>query len=511
MSDPSAPQMTDLHDLNEVDVRDPEALAAAKENLPEAVMPALTHAPPVAPIPRDLYIKSDSAPLPETEDLPMDDPNPQEPFATHALAQAETPVDTVSALLALEGTTEAIEEDEEVTFFVDTTPAPQPQSPVPEDDPFYVDVDPEESTVNPPKPMYRPDAATTIGQRRAKSDSGEDEEIVFAPRKYKQPVPITLDMPRASSSSKAPTSTKPAPRPETSTVLDRAFAKPKGMTRAQKKAAKKDKKKGTGKKLKRAKRQSELAVTSDIEWGSDGPPSRPRGDGLEIDSISGSDDEDDIAVLQDYLAGTLLNERSVQSEDDDSDNSDSVVEELDSDEVDEAIEIDMMKQFGDGVNQWNENGSIESGSDEDDDKPTEEGDGSDSQASEWEDDSEAGSSDDDIDQDVVAQQIEEDIDRQLALALEKDGEEDSEMEELFTGKAGWADETDWFIQSMEVSTITALINRRDRRERMMLRKQDALDSKAMTFKHKQTKSQSKLFHAIENGDFGDLDLPTGQS
>lgn len=37
-----------------------------------------------------------------------------------------------------------------------------------------------------------------------------------------------------------------------------------------------------------------------------------------------------------------------------------------------------------------------------------------------------------------------------------------------------------------------------------------MDNKAMTFKTKQKKSQSKLFHAIENGDFGDLDLPTGE-
>lgn len=33
----------------------------------------------------------------------------------------------------------------------------------------------------------------------------------------------------------------------------------------------------------------------------------------------------------------------------------------------------------------------------------------------------------------------------------------------------------------------------------------------MTFKNKKAKSQSKLFHAIENGNFDDLDLPTGSS
>lgn len=39
--------------------------------------------------------------------------------------------------------------------------------------------------------------------------------------------------------------------------------------------------------------------------------------------------------------------------------------------------------------------------------------------------------------------------------------------------------------------------------------QDALNSKASTFKNKNKKGQSDLFHAIENGNFDDLDLPTG--
>ena len=514
MSDPSAPQMMDLHDTIEVEIRDPEALEAIETDLPEEVASTLARDSPVALMSRSLDA-DDAIPsgIAETEDLPMEDTSPSEPVSAESQDQAKPMSDDVTELLsATEPTTESIEiDEEEVSFFVDTTPAPQEPSPPPEDDPFYVDIEPDQPTESSSKPLYRPDAGAAIGRRKAKSVSS-DEEIVFAPRKYKQPQPIMLDMPQPQASS-----SKPTPRAEPTTVIDRAFAgpkhKPKGMSRAQKKAAKKDKKKGVGKKLRREKRQAERAVGSDIEWGSDGPPSgKPRADGLEMEGLSDSDqaDEDDIAVLQDYLAGTLLNEKDGSPNDDSDEDSDSVVEELDSDEVDEAIEIDMMKQFGDDVSQWNQNGDIDAGStdeEEEEEEEEEEGDGeggSDSDASDWEDDSEDGTSDEDLGDEAIAQQMEEDIDRQLAKALEEGDSDDSEMEELFSGKAGWGNETDWFIQSMEVSHSF-----QSRSPNWVLTIQDALDSKAMTFKNRQKKSQSKLFHAIENGDFGDLELPTG--
>jgi hypothetical protein len=165
--------------------------------------------------------------------------------------------------------------------------------------------------------------------------------------------------------------------------------------------------------------------------------------GIEGVEESDGDHDDDVAVLRDYLEGTLLNAKTGSSDEMDDD------QEMDDDEVDDAIEIDMMKRFGASVSQWNDDASIGSmsGDDDSEDDDSHMGEMEGESSSDSDDDSEDGI---DVDALELDAQAEEDIDRQLALALEK-GEEDSDIEELFTGKSGWADETDWFLQSMTVS------------------------------------------------------------
>lgn len=437
LSDPSAPQMTDLADEMEVEILDPAAVSLSGQlSGPEELVPVST-------IPAQLLDDVDAT---HTLGSPPTVPDSHDPkFATIA-TQPDELAQGIAELSAGDKNAAAVETEDETAFFVDTTPAPLAGTSE-DDDLFYVDTAPEASESPVGTTSYVHDVSTTLGQRRPSlpESDDEDEEIVFAPRTYKQPQPITLDPQPQASSSRPHGHVSPPP------VVSRTFVNPKAMTRAQKKTAKKEKKKG--KRSRRANRQAELAEASDVDWGSDGPPDR---DIMDIDGVEESDGEDDVAVLRDYLAGTLLNERTKDQDEVEDEEED---EELDSDEVDEAIDTDLMKQFGEGVRGWNGEGIADSDASEEEDD-------SDDQAVEEQladddddDDSSEGSSQDgsgsytddesDDDSGIDVDQLEHDIDRQLAEALEQ-GEEDSEMEELFTGKEGWGDDTDWFIQSMEV-------------------------------------------------------------
>lgn len=454
--------MTDLTHETEVEIHDPTALP--DDDMDEAPIAIEGTCPPSdvssAPVaPKELATGTDA------EIIITDPVAPAETEET----PTEQLTEHMSVLSASDTVPEPIEvEEEESTFFIDTAPHPVVNAEVEQqlDDLFFVDTAPAaaEDLVNTQKPNYRPDAKSAIGRKSAPED--EDEEIVFAPKTYKQPQPIIVDMQLASPSRRRSS----PPRP----VITKVAPPPKGLSRAQKKAAKREKYKG--KKAKRARRQAELAVGSDVSWGSDGPPGGG-GDILDVEGADQSDGEDDVAVLRDYLAGTLLNERveknnAVEDDSDGSVSAESEESELDSDEVDEAIDIDMMKQLGDGVSRWNELGlnhdsdgseDEEEVDDEEDSDDDEEETGSqdfeidDDDDSNYEDASDSGSGSgsdsDSVAGDGINHEMEEDIDRQLALALEQGGEEDSEVEELFTGKAGWGDDTDWFIQSMEVSHV----------------------------------------------------------
>jgi hypothetical protein len=436
LSDPSAPQMTDLKDDTEIEIMQtepiPEAADIAEPDEDRTIVPS--------PVPQisDLVVETIQTEVDVdmmTEDEPIESTSPAIEGAAPQLVNETTETMTVNVAESpalpqapAPPVIAEIEAELDSMFFVDTEPA------LVEEDPFYIDTQPGNASSSGTKPKYHASSSQALGHREATVSS--DEEIVFAPKTYKQPQPINVDMSQASGSRPSRTT---APEPK------RPIAVAPKISRAQKKAAKKEKKKGGSKKSKRFQRQPELVDGSDIEWGSDGPPRRAEIMGLE--GVDESDGEDDVAVLRDYLEGTLLNAKTGSADEMDDD------QELGSDEVDEAIDIEMMRQFGAGVKQWNNDGSAGSGSGDDSDGQE----GSDSEEdddSHMEDASESDSDDeeDTIDVDALEAEVaaEQDIDRQLAIALEK-GEEDSDIEELFTGKSGWGDETDWFLQSMTVS------------------------------------------------------------
>ena len=427
LSDPSAPQMTNLQDDTEIEIMD------VKET---AEHPETTQQDDAILLASDLVEDAEISTVPEPVDVEMPENQLQsitsEPPATTAQAPPqfvpvtaevdEAQVVDLPATTILAPAAADAEEELDSMFFVDTVPA------LVEEDPFYIDTQPGTTTAPTSKPKYHTTSRQALGHREATVSS--DEEIVFAPKTYKQPQPIQVDMPKASGS---------RPARHSAPDIKRTSGPPPKASRAQKKATKKEKKK-SGKKSKRAKRQAELAEGSDIEWGSDGPPLGAQI--LGIEGVDESDGEDDVAVLRDYLEGTMLNAKTGSDDEMDDD------QELDDDEVDDAIEIDMMKRFGASVRQWNDDGSIGSVSAEEDDSD-------DDDSHMGEEQSGSGSeSEDGIDVEALEldAQAEADIDRQLALALEN-GEEDSDIEELFTGKSGWADETDWFLQSMTVRRL----------------------------------------------------------
>jgi len=436
LSDPSAPQMTNLEDDTEIEIMN-------VENTEDQSEPAETAQQHDAISLTSEVEASHTSPTPLQVDIDMSEEEPSiqpdvsvsapdaiiSPVAaepTEIIQVAEVQIELPE--VPLPPSVQAAEEELDSLFFVDTAPA------LVEEDPFYVDVQPGQASSPPSKPKYHTSSRQALGHREAGASS--DEEIVFVSKSYGQPQPIQVDMPKASGS-------RPS-RPLVPETKRSAAAPPPKISRSQKKATKKEKKK-SGKKSKRAKRQAEFVDGSDIEWGSDGPPRGAQILGIEGVEESDGDDDDDVAVLRDYLEGTLLNAKTGSSDEMDDD------QEMDDDEVDDAIEIDMMKRFGASVSQWNDDASTGSMSCDDDseDDDSHMGEMEGESTSDSDDDSEDGIDVDALELDAKA---EEDIDRQLALALEK-GEEDSDIEELFTGKSGWADETDWFLQSMTVSYL----------------------------------------------------------
>jgi len=439
LSDPSAPQMTNLEDDTEIEIMnldsaedqaEPAETAQQHDAITLTSDAETSHTSPT-PLQVDIDMSEEEPSIQPDVPPPAHDaaPSPVETEPTETIQVAQVQIELPQE--PLPPSSQAVEEELDSLFFVDTAPA------LVEEDPFYVDVQPGQASSPPSKPKYHTSSRQALGHREAAASS--DEEIVFVSKSYGQPQPIQVDMPKASGS-----------RPARSLIPEtkRAAAPPPKISRSQKKATKKEKKK-SGKKSKRAKRQAEFVDGSDIEWGSDGPPRGAQILGIEGVEESDGDDDDDVAVLRDYLEGTLLNAKTGSGDEMDDD------QEMDDDEVDDAIEIDMMKRFGASVSQWNDDASIGSGSGDDDSEDD------DSHMGEMEGESESDSDDDsedgiDVDALELDAKAEEDIDRQLALALEK-GEEDSDIEELFTGKSGWADETDWFLQSMTVSFFSQLL------------------------------------------------------
>ena len=271
-----------------------------------------------------------------------------------------------------------------------------------EDDvpPFYVDTDP--SPVIQTPAHYDSVPSAPLGT--SEDLPSEEEEIVFVPRTYRHPEPISV-----------PVAVEPRSPPATASLpVVPVYMDPRTRTRADKKTAKKDKR---GRKGRKSRRRETIIEGSDIEWGSDGPP----GDILSVQGVDIDDADDptnDVEVLRDYLEGTLLNAKAEKEEAD-----------LDGDrkEEDGTTQSKISTVAKPKRDDW-----TKPTPDEAVDEAEDEGD--------WESASGSGSSSN-----------LGDLRAALAESVSEDESEETDAEEdMFSGKDAW-DETDWFIRNMEVS------------------------------------------------------------
>ncbi|KAK4687093.1 ferric-chelate reductase, partial [Tremellales sp. Uapishka_1] len=438
LSDPSAPQMSDLADDAEIEILLPEAFTQQSNS------PMLTD-------------EAEAAPEIEMEQNHETEIEETSEITTIELLEKVTPALTPEGVSLDTEETVSIEINETPLFFIDTEPEPIPS------------ID---------RPTYRTSTAAPLGAHH----STDEDEVVLVPRKYQTPKPISLLR-------KAPAS-DPISLPIQVPV---ETATRNVLSRAEKKAAKREKRRGNKKKNKKGKEgKGAPRYDSDVEWGSNGPPQ----DGEDEDG----DEDENMAVLRDYLAGTLLNAKA-EEEDEEEDGEE---EEL---EQEEGVDLEAMRRFGEGMKGLGEqldmgdekrvedddeveNEELEDGSEWEDEEESVEGDaiaapagkdkkndpmpalndanqdagGYSSSISSLDDEDEDAEDDEDDDSSEIGG---------LNAALDLD---ESELDSK--GEPTHADQTEWFIRDME-------------------------EALGVIPYGKSRKQRNKTFAAIQNGDFGD--------
>ena len=309
---------------------------------------------------------------------------------------------------------------------------------------FFVDTEPvsilEQHTIT-----YETASAAPLGGTSERAPSPDEEEIVFKRRTFPQPKPLVLEVPAARPK---PAQDEMAPPLES---MNRVIVSAAQLNRRQKKALRKEKRtRNKGKAREKNTRRLQAYDGSDVEWGSDGPPSKKFLDG----EASDNDMDDDMTVLRDYLAGTKLGAKA--GGDDDA---------AESEEDDDEMEIAMSKAYdeaamlgGDDEFELNsdeeDNPDIETSDDDEIDveaaiSSDSEGGLNDQVANEEEQDGEASDSDSEGDDSSDIGDIRFSSAR---VGVEEDSDSDDESDDLFNAKDSW-DETEWFIRNMEVCLL----------------------------------------------------------
>ncbi|WWC99711.1 hypothetical protein V866_006616 [Kwoniella sp. B9012] len=474
MSDPSAPQMTHLQDDTEIDfIQQPSPLSPPTSSPPsspneespltdqgevglhnyqdEALEKLLSSAT------RSLAVDKEPAPY----GIPISQ-SPSIPV-THIAEYSET--------IAIEPTSPeredviAIEETEVIVPMAEGGPIAADESESVEDETplFFIDTNPEADEET-PIPTYDIIESRPLGEQttHVQAEESEEEKILFVPKTFKKPAPIFIDIGASSQSQHKSSALE---------IVSRAFVNPQALSRAEKKAAKREKRRGRGKKSRQRKQDKMPREDSDIEWGSDGPPVNIIDvQGGESDSFVDPEDaeneeDEDIKLLRDYMKGTMLNAATDRDDQEGEVEMKVQEEELEAqdDEDAEEMDIEAMKMFGQGIKGLTEGG--QEIVDEDDWQ-------SDDSRKAFEEEEEEDDDDDDEDDSSVLGEID------IEGMMDEDSE-DEDVEALFNGSNQWDKDTDWFINAME----------------------DALDGTEVNMKDR--KSRNSLFKSIENGDFGD--------
>ena len=350
LSDPSAPQMDNLQDETEVQVFDFNEFNTLAYQQPQSTLRrSASQAQPV------------SQPKPPHEVVQPD----IDIFESIKPVEAVVEIDEIDVEATDEVLVVQIEESPDIA----TTPInDDPENEVPT---FFIDTAPAEVEGD-SSPTYLSTNGIPLGAGSGTSAISEDEKIVFAPKIYEQPEPISI----TSGSSTRQQPSIPAGAVAALNIsmqgitMDPSSSLP--LTRKDKKAAKREKRKNRNKKRKSGNGgiKGIMRDDSDMEWGSDGPPPAILGvEGLNPDDDDDDDENggDDVAILRDYLAGTLLNAKSEMEDleeerqaaryslvvDDDegeeveANDQDGVS--MEDEETEEELELEAMRKFAEGV------------------------------------------------------------------------------------------------------------------------------------------------------------------
>ncbi|WWC66293.1 uncharacterized protein I206_100194 [Kwoniella pini CBS 10737] len=474
MSNPSAPQMTNLQDETEIDIVDqpsPLTVSSASPSASEQEL-IITAAGGDVLLDEETYLDDTLEELLGTgrSIAGVDElPDQGSMFQADSIAIVET----AEAAEIFEESTHGDVNIQEQVFQTAETAAPEAQDVTEmiqldeightsdgcEVPLFFVDTDPDTNGFS-SAPTYQTVGSLPLGQQTPIVSDSNEEQILFKPKTYKKPEPIFVNIGSSSPPKKKTSAPDPPPT--------RGFVNPRALSRSEKKAAKREKRRGRGKKSHMKKQAKAPREDSDIEWGSDGPPVNI----LDVEggeSVLELDEDEDIKLLRDYMQGTMLNAKTEQAEREAELGQATMVEDRSDDEDEDAEEVDIeaMKRFGQGIKGLTEGGQEIVEDDEDEWASSDE----------LPDEMNGQTEDDEETSDGSSVLGEIDIE---GMMVDSDDEDDEDIDALFAGKANqWHNDQDWFINAMEDALDGSNVNMRDR------------------------KSRNALFKSIENGDFGD--------
>ncbi|ORX35975.1 hypothetical protein BD324DRAFT_514435 [Kockovaella imperatae] len=399
MSDPSATQLTVLQDEIEFEVtqgrRTFGRIQAKTPIQSDRSTPEQAHSEP--PVPDIQFVRA--APSVDVPAVPVDPP-------LSKLADSQVN----RHLFSVNSGDSATEVVDFASFFIDTEPSAISE-----------------------KPLYQPTPLPAL--RRKPTEPAEEENIVFVPKSHSKPEPVLVEE-----------SVFPSQAAAAGQHVSRALVNPHALSRREKKAQKKDKRgrvKGKGKKK---NKQVTIQEGSDIDWGSDGPPV----DVVSVDGDVEGKGEEDMELLRDYLAGTLLNAQDSSEEEDGY----------------SGQEAEEPGDAGDGAADTGD-GDIEDLSSGEEDNPSLE------DGNSWAVGFETESESSDSSSELAGPSR---VPQNNPYDEGSEDEDEDDIDAMFNGRDSW-NEADWFIQNMEA----------------------ALDGRTLA----KGKAARSIFNSVENGDFGD--------
>lgn len=496
---------------------------------------------------------SEDEPIPDTfvVEVPAEETEGEEPTAIlveHEETTIIVPADSSGTDLLLSRTMDGVRiEDNAIDFEEEVVPIEIPVSPLAnfaaedfsEAPLYFVDDGPPTVDTAAEQILFNVDPSTIIGEKES-SDEEEEEEVIFVPRKFAKPEPISMPIERSSAPSPPSASNSkrfkgqshgpnymqvPFDARPVATKSDRS--KMQGKTKqSQKKQNRKARREGRIRKTEGLPRVGD----SDIDWGSDGPPAAAREDA----EIGDSDEEDvpafaglgsrvrrdEQAIMQDYVQNAFGKQAANTDSGDD-----------------DGIDMDALARFADGMKHPH-HVTLDDVADQKRHQQEDEDDGwVDSSGSELSDDDDGddddaamppnmveiapglfaevpadGESEEEVELELDDDEDSSDDEMTGVRWVEEDSEDEDELEndfkddydKMFKGKNTWATSAEDYIAQIQVCVLCHALADVTYH---LTSTQNALDGEDVMASGSR-KTRNRLFKSIQNGDFGE-DWATG--